>query len=168
MNPYQPPADFTHGATVPGDEEASARLRRFAGTWFQVVAWISLTAMIASIAGVFGRARLDLDFSWLLWFWLGGSLKAGSPAARKWAIALSVVFTLGMVCMPFSPNSHIRLGKHEFQPPQPAYFAISAGLWLAFSIPGMVLLGARGRAAFPRRARGKPVPCPDGENEAVR
>jgi hypothetical protein len=152
MNPYQPPAEVDDEAMMPGEAEALVRLRKFAGIWFLMLGWISLAAMVGSIAGVFGRSLLDLDLSWLLWFWLGRSLKAGKPAARKWAIALSIVFTLGLGGMLFGPNTHARIGPHEFQRPHPVYFAIAAGVWLAFSVPGIVLVGARGRAAFPRRS----------------
>lgn len=134
---------------MPGDAESSARLRKITGTYFQVLGWISVATIVQSLAGVLlGTGSLNLDLSWLLWFWLGRSLKAGSPAARKWAIALFVFISVVSVGLLIVPDSTARFGGHEFRKPQPAYFAITGGIWIAFAIPGILLLGRRGQAAF--------------------
>ena len=154
VNPYQPPAAFAEESGMPGDGEASARLRKFTGIWFLVLGWISLATVAGSVVGaLWWDGGLHFDFSWLLWFWLGRSLKAGSPAARKWTIALFVIITVAMTASLFLPDATARFGGREFHKPHPAYFAISGGIWLVFSIPAIMLLGERGRAAF-RNASG--------------
>lgn len=48
----------------------------------------------------------------------------------------------------FIPEMKANFGSQEFEKSHPGYYAIVGFIVLVFSVPGVVLLGARGRAAF--------------------
>lgn len=150
MNPYQKP-ESEPAAALFFDETKSAALRRFTGNYFRILGWIGLTLTAASIATSYWTDSLDLDITFILWFWLGNSLRKGYPGARIWAIAIFVIFTGFIGLGSLLPGFKAKLGGYEFDHSHPLFHVIGWLLALVFSIPGVMLLGAKGRAAFPEK-----------------
>ncbi|MDP0490270.1 MAG: hypothetical protein Q7Q71_04385 [Verrucomicrobiota bacterium JB023] len=113
--------------------------------------------MVISIATVYWTDYLHFDLSFLLWFWLGSCLKQGNPTARKWAIAFFLLVTAFSIFAPFIPDATANFGDLSFDRTQPAFYGIIATMWLILAIPGIVLLGRRGRAAFKNEKIGEQV-----------
>ncbi|MEM8954849.1 MAG: hypothetical protein AAGD22_11915 [Verrucomicrobiota bacterium] len=108
-----------------------------------------------SVATVYWTDYLYIDLFFILWFWLGSSLKKGIPAARKWAIAIFVFVTAFGVLGLFVPGVKANLGGLEFERSHSAFFAIIGIGTLVFAIPGVMLLGERGRSAFTTNKKGQ-------------
>ena len=137
---------------------ASGRIRKFTGNDYRVLGWIGVASTVVSIAAVYWTDYLHIDLSFLLWFRLGTSLKKGNPAARKWAIAISLIVCAFIVLGFFIPGMKANVGDHEFDRSHPAFFATAGLIGLIFAVPGIMLLGDRGRAAFARNEEGESGP----------
>lgn len=148
MNPYQPPD--TNSAPLPseGESDRLERLRRFVGTYYQIPGWIAVATTVGSVATAYWTDYLHFDISFLLWFWLGSSLKAGSPTARRWAIAIFILVSAFSILIFATQDPKARFGNLEFGKSHPAFFAIVGTIWLIFAIPGIALLSPTGRRAF--------------------
>ena len=70
------------------------------------------------------------------------------PAARKWAIAIFALVAAFVVLGLFMPGMKANFGGLEFDRSHLAFFAITGIITLVFAIPGVMLLGERGRLAF--------------------
>lgn len=147
MDPYQPPLE----ASLAQGEPGNGFLCRLTGSYYQALGWISVTSTVVSLSTSYWTDYLHLDPSFILWFWLGGSLKRGSSDARKAAIALFVFMSALALFLLFLPGATANFGDLEFDRPHPAFFAVIGVLVLIFAIPGVMLLGKRGRAAFPKQ-----------------
>jgi hypothetical protein len=148
MNPYQSPSDL---AACPNDSfrpDDLEHLRTFTGNYYRVLGWISSALNIASLLVAYWTDFLHIDLSFMLWFWLGNSLKSGSPAARKWAIGTFVVVSIFAIAGFMVPDVKARLGPLRFDKSHPVFFVMTGFIWLVFAIPGIALIGRRGRAAF--------------------
>lgn len=150
MNPSQPPVDASSALLDHGEDVDCDFLRRFTGSYYQVLGWIGIASTVISIATAF-----HIDLSFILWFWLGSSLKKGVPAARKWAIAIFLIVTALVVLGLFMPGMKASFGDHEFNRSHPAFFVITGLIVLVFAVPGIMLFGKRGRAAFTRKSQGE-------------
>ena len=153
LDPYQPPKDSAE-VRSPLEDLAEIkrikRLRSFTGNYFIVLGWLSVAATVISLVTVFGTDHLHIDLSFILLFWLGKSLKKGIPAARLWAISIFFITGLFSVLLSFLPDSKANIGKMEYEKTEMMYWAIICLIVLSVSIPGIVLLGKRGREAFSR------------------
>lgn len=110
---------------------------------------------VVSVATVYWTNYLHIDLSFILWFWLGSSLKNGNPTARKWAIAIFLVVCVFLVAGYFIPGVKANFGDYEFDRSHPAFFVIAGVIGIIFSVPGAMLIGQRGRAAFERNKDGE-------------
>jgi len=154
LNPYQSPKKSL--PVTAAADNAPHFLRRFTGGYYRVLGWIGLGGVILSILLVAITDSLYLDFTFLLWFWLGNSLKKGSSAARKWAIALFIIVTSFVIVGLFMPGAKAKFGTAEYDHSHPLYYLISISIAIVFAVPGVMLLGKRGREAF------KPISTENG------
>jgi hypothetical protein len=155
MNPYQPPIDASTALVDHGVVEDFTFLRSFTGGYYRVLGWIGIASTVISVATVYWTDYLHVDLSFIFWFWLGSSLKKGVPAARKWAIAIFLIVTVFVILGLFFPGMKAKLGGHEFNRSHPAFFLITGLITLVFAVPGIILIGKRGRAAFARENQGE-------------
>lgn len=157
MNPYQTPASVPEAAP-----SAALRLRRITGSWYRVLGWVSLASSLVSVATAYWTDDLHIDATFILWLWLGSSLRKGRPAARVWAIVIFVFVSLFCLAAPFLPNVHVNFGPIEYTRSHPAFYPLLSVICCMFSVPGILLLGRRGRSAFPGEdARPSPVETMD-------
>jgi hypothetical protein len=152
MNLFQTPCRISPSLVELGDRNQHTHIRNFTGIYFRVLGWIGVASSIISIATVYWTDHLHLDLSFLIWFWLGASLKKGSPAARKWAIAVMIVMSVFLILSLLAFDIRANYASHRFDRSHPAFYPIIAFTWVVFSVPGIVLLSPRGRAAFTRKS----------------
>ena len=138
------------------------RIRRFTGNYYRVLGWIGLFSMVVSIATAYWIDSLNFDISFIFWFWLGRCLNEGNPTARKWAIAISLIFSGAFIYGLISPGAKASFGGFQLQSSHPAYGAILVFFTLVFAIPGLVLSTKNGRAAFPNAKVGEKDVLSDG------
>jgi hypothetical protein len=155
MNPYQPPIEASTALVDHGVVEDFTFLRSFTGGYYRVLGWIGIASTVISVATVYWTDYLHVDLSFIFWFWLGSSLKRGVPAARKWAIAIFLLVTAFLLLGLFVPGMKANFGDHEFDRSHPAFFVITGLIALIFAVPGLMLFGKRGRAAFAAKSQGE-------------
>ena len=155
MNPMQASAEAPPTSTSERDLGGSNRIRLFTGNYYRVLGWVALATMVISVATAYWTDSLYLDFSFVLWFFMGTCLKEGRPAARKWAIAIFYVVTAFVIIGYIIPQVSANFGAFEFERPHPAFFVISGLMWLIFALPAILLLSSRGRAEFTQIERGE-------------
>lgn len=148
MNPCQTPTQASPASPSLGEPGELNFLRNFTGNYYRVLGWFVVASNVITIATVYWTDYLHIDLSFFFWFWLGSCLKKGNPAARKWAIAIFLIFVAFAVLGFLIPDMKANFGDYEFDKSHPAYFAIVGLLVTIFAIPGVMLLGKRGRAAF--------------------
>jgi len=155
MNPYQTPVGASCSSFSLSESGDLYRLRNFTGNYYRVLGWIGVASNAITLSIVYWTDYLYFDLSFLVWFWLGNRLKNGSPAARKWAIAVflivSAFFVLGFVFH----GTKATFGGLEFDRSHPAFFVILGINCATFAVPGVILLGKRGRAAFAGNEEGE-------------
>jgi hypothetical protein len=134
---------------------APNRIQRFTGNYYRTLGWIGVSIAVTSVLAVNWTHYLNVDLSFIIWFWLGRCLKEGNPRARKWAIAIFVLVSVFSVLALFLPNGHANVGSLRFDGGDPIYYAIVGITWLIFAIPGIILLSNGGRAAFTKTEGGQ-------------
>jgi len=154
MNSNQIRAKVSSASYIGGGDDDLEAIRKFTGTYYRTLGCIGAASIIVSIATSFWTDYLHFDFSFIFWFWLGRCLKVGNPTARKWAIAISLIFAVFLVLGMAIPGSKANFGGLQFESSHPAFYAILAFVFVVFTIPGVVLITNRGRAAFARVKEG--------------
>lgn len=152
MNPYQTPRECS-STPFGGGGSSGDRVRNFTGGYYRVLGWLAVASTVISVATSYWTGLLHIDLSFLIWFWLGDSLRRGSCAARKWAIAIFLLVSGFCFLCPFLSTTSASLGDMRFGRDHPAFYGIMGMVWLIFAIPGIVLLSGSGKAAFAERPR---------------
>ena len=148
MNPIQASAEAPPTSASEKGLGGFNRIRLFTGNYYRVLGWVALATMVISVATAYWTDSLYLDFSFVLWFFMGTCLKEGRPTARKWAIAIFYVVTAFVILGYIISQANANFGAFEFERPHPAFFVISGLMWLIFALPAILLLSNRGRAEF--------------------
>ncbi|YCM42212.1 hypothetical protein V2O64_12950 [Verrucomicrobiaceae bacterium 227] len=134
---------------MPGDEEIGLkRIRRFTGNYFVVIGWLGVVSLVLSLATYYWTDYVHIDLSFILWFWIGRCLREGSSTARKWAIAFFVMVSAFVFLTFVVPGATAHVGSRRFERTDPEFVIIAGLIWIIFAIPGIILLGKRGKAAF--------------------
>ena len=92
------------------------------GGYFRILGWVSLAGLILSVALVYWTDSLYLDFSFVIWLWLGAALKRANPTARKWAIGIGVVVTVLISLILLFGGGHARCDSLRFGPENIWYY----------------------------------------------
>ena len=151
--------EVSDGASVQGEAAVLDHLREFTGRYYRALGWIDLASSIIALAIWHWTGHLTIAFSFVFWFWLGTCLRQGSPAARKWAIAIPILTGITLLIGVLFPELRLRLTPWGIDGTHPAFFPLAGIHLVIFAIPGLMLVGDRGRRAFQKRK--------DGERDAA-
>ena len=116
-----------------------------------MLGWISLAGFVLGLVLVFWTDALHLDFSFIIWLWLGRELKQGNPAARKWAMGISAVVTVFIVAMFVTGAGEANFGSLQFKAPDIRYYLMGASLFFLLGLPGLSLLARSAKEEFKRK-----------------
>ena len=125
---------------------------RFVARYLQVLAWLSITSMIA---GAVFFDSLNIDLSPIFLFWAASALKRRSRTARKWVLALAGL-TLGMLVLMLvwamvagTSGMTVSFGTSRIK--NPALWQIAAvavPIAVVVAVPFAVLMSERARRQF--------------------
>jgi len=118
------------------------------GGYFCCLGWLSITWLIISIATFFWTDALQIDFTFIIWFWLGRELKAKNPTARKWTIGISSVVVLILIGAMVMGVGNAHLGSMSFAPSELGYYLVFAVLFFLLGLPGLLLLSKSAKDEF--------------------
>ncbi len=126
------------------EPRAALDIAKLTGNYYLAIGALALIAIPISYA--LGDGRLDGSF--ILWYWLGSSLKNHSRVARRWALFLFTCISI-MTLWSFSDaNVLVQIGPYSFTHSEPLSYAIPALHWTVFAIPSILLLTKNGRDTF--------------------
>ncbi|MES2982652.1 MAG: hypothetical protein V4727_10090 [Verrucomicrobiota bacterium] len=148
MNPSQSLTQASSTTLSLGDPGELNFLRKFTGNYYRFLGWFVVASNLITIATVYWTGYLHIDLSFFFWLWLGSCLKKGNPAARKWAIAIFLIVVALLILGFLMPEAKAKFGDYKFDKSHPVYFAIVGLIGTIFAVPGVMLLGKRGRVAF--------------------
>ena len=135
------------------------------GTYSRVLGWISLASLIIGLALAYWTDHLNLDLSFIIWFWMGTELKRKNPTARKWAIGISAVVSISIFVMFLTGTGSATFGNLDFTSPDIRYYLMGAGLFLFLGLPGLLLLRKAAKEEFTqlpiKSIQGSPENAPD-------
>lgn len=107
-----------------------------------------MAGFVVGLGVAYWTDSLYLDFSFVIWFWMGSELKRGNPAARKWAIGISGVVTVFIVAMVVTGTGEATFGNLRFEPGDARYYLMGGGLFVLLGLPGLLLLSRGAREEF--------------------
>ena len=123
------------------------------GTYYTVLGWIGAIGLVAGVVMAFFTDELMFDFSFIIWFMLGASLRRASRTARKWAMGISAFFALFILTSAVMGIGQANVGPLTFKPPHTGFYLMIAGLFLVFVVPGLLLLSPEAKEQFTSASR---------------
>lgn len=139
--------DSTHAPLGKGCEEPN-HVRTLTGSYYRILGWIDLACSAIALGICYWTGHLVITFFFVICFRLGSCLKRGIPAARKWAITIPIIAgTMFAIALIF-PGLKLRLAPWGIDHTHPAFLPLAVVDFVVLAIPGLLLLGHRGRLAF--------------------
>ena len=121
---------------------------KYIGGYYRILGWFSLACVVLGIAISYCTDKLILDFTFIIWLWLGGKLQQSNPTARKWAIGISLLVTLGILIGLLTGTGKARFFNFEFMPSTIQFYLIALLLFILIALPGLMLLSKKAKKEF--------------------
>jgi hypothetical protein len=118
------------------------------GSYYRFLGWFSVASTVLSLLAFYWVQQVHLDFSFVIWLWLGTELKEGKNSARKWAAGISIfVLFLFALSAVFAEGNATAWGK-EFNPGSFGYYIIFGVIFALVILPGLLLLSPNVKRQF--------------------
>ena len=122
------------------------------GKYYRLLGWLSLSSAIYGLISLFWTNTFHFDLTFIIWFWLGSALIKGSNTARKWAIGISVIYTIPTVLFLATGTGQANLALNTYKAPRFEFYAIALGLFILIGVPGLLLLLPKAKRQFIKKS----------------
>ena len=121
----------------------------YIGSYYRFLGWLSIGCTVVSLLAFYWIQHVHVDFSFLIWLWLGRELKEKKNTARKWAIGISI-FILGIfVLAGFLDSANATsFGGKKYASGTLGFYVVFGVLFIMLVVPGIALLHPKAKQQF--------------------